>query len=271
MINKEYNLDNEKINLKINPELLEKYRNKFSSLDESKRIELEASIGWLFLTDDIKKKRREQLQSIMRTNDIVLLILAFIGIFSNVISSSMYLSSQKVSDAEGKINIQLIPDETNTVFAFRVVTSITTLFLLIFLIRHYLIRLKFMKFKQKVSISSSLYSTGLLWKMILELIICAIHSPPWLNDVCLTFSSTTGTNHEKYRVDVDLLLSSIIPLIGLMLSELLCLVFNGFCELNTQKSSILTVQLLSICPCALIGWITKSVQNTALIKSKNAH
>ena len=93
MINKEYNLDNEKINLKINPELLEKYRNKFSSLDESKRIELEASIGWLFLTDDIKKKRREQLQSIMRTNDIVLLILAFIGIFSNVISSSMYLSS----------------------------------------------------------------------------------------------------------------------------------------------------------------------------------
>ena len=45
MINKEYNLDNEKINLKINPELLEKYRNKFSSLDESKRIELEASIG----------------------------------------------------------------------------------------------------------------------------------------------------------------------------------------------------------------------------------
>ena len=212
MINKEYNLDNEKIKLKINPELLEKYRNKFNSLDESKRIELEASIGWLFLTDDIKKKRREQLQSIMRTNDIVLLILAFIGIFSNVISSSMYLSSQKVSDAEGKINIQLIPDETNTVFAFRVVTSITTLFLLIFLIRHYLIRLKFMKFKQKVSISSSLYSTGLLWKMILELIICAIHSPPWLNDVCLTFSSTTGTNHEKYRVDVDLFLSSIIPL-----------------------------------------------------------
>ena len=167
MINKEYNLDNEKLNLKINPELLEKYRNKFNSLDESKRIELEASIGWLFLTDDIKKKRREQLQSIMRTNDIVLLILAFIGIFSNVISSSMYLSSQKVSDAEGKINIQLIPDETNTVFAFRVVTSITTLFLLIFLIRHYLIRLKFMKFKQKVSIISSLYSTGLLWKMIL--------------------------------------------------------------------------------------------------------
>ena len=167
MINKEYNLDNEKINLKINPELLEKYRNKFNSLDESKRIELEASIGLLFLTDDIKKKRREQLQSIMRTNDIVLLILAFIGIFSNVISSSMYLSSQKVSDAEGKINIQLIPDETNAVFAFRVVTSITTLFLLIFLIRHYLIRLKFIKFKQKVSIISSLYSTGLLWKMIL--------------------------------------------------------------------------------------------------------
>ena len=89
MINKTDNLDNEKFNLKVNPELLEKYRNKFNSLDKSKRMELEASIAWLFLTDDIKKQKRELLQKSMKINDIILLVLAFIGIFCNVISSSL--------------------------------------------------------------------------------------------------------------------------------------------------------------------------------------
>lgn len=212
MINKTDNLDNEKFNLKVNPELLEKYRNKFNSLDKSKRMELEASIAWLFLTDDIKKQKRELLQKSMKINDIILLVLAFIGIFCNVISSSLYLSTKKISDSDGKINIQLIPDETKVVFYFRLITSATTLCLMFFLVRHYFIQLRFLIFKQKVSISSSLYSTGLLWKLLAEIVICLVHSPPWLNDVCITFSSTTGTNGEKYRVDIDLFLSSIIPL-----------------------------------------------------------
>ena len=89
-------------------------------------------------------------------------------------------------------------------FTFRIITSITTIFLLFCVIRHYRIQLEMLIFKQNVSITSSLYSTGLLWKLIAELVICAIHSPPWLNDVTVTFSSTTGNSSTKYIVDIDL-------------------------------------------------------------------
>lgn len=202
---------NQYLESRVNSELLEKYRRKFNELDKNKRKELEASIAWLFLTDDIKKQKREAVQKIMHRNDLSILIFAFIGIITNVISSSLYLTSKHVTDSEGKVNIQLIPKETQTVFIFRMITSVTTFFLLIALVRHYIIRLKFLKMKQKVSITATLYSTGLIWRLLAELFVCIVHSPPFLEDVCITFSSTTGTNKERYRVDIDLFLSSIIP------------------------------------------------------------
>lgn len=202
----------DKASKRLNPILLEKYRNKFKNLDANKRKELEASICNLFMTDEIKKNKRESIQKTMKHNDISMMIFAFIGIITNVISSSMYLKSKHITDSEGKINIQLIPNETKLIRYLRMITSFTTLLLIIFLIRHYNIRLKFLIMKQKISVASSLYSTGLIWKLLSEILICLIHSPPYLNDICVTFSSTTGTNHEKYRVDIDLFLCSIIPL-----------------------------------------------------------
>ena len=202
----------DKASKRINPSLLEKYRNKFKNMDPNKRKELEASICNLFVTDEIKKNKRESIQKKMKYNDLAMMSFAFIGIFTNVISSSMYLKGKHIKDSEGKINIQLIPNETNFIRILRSITSITTFLLIIFLIRHYNIRLKFLIMKQKISVASSLYSTGLIWKLLSEILICLIHSPPYLNDICITFSSTTGTNHEKYRVDIDLFLCSIIPL-----------------------------------------------------------
>ena len=206
------NFDFSKIEKKINPKLLEEYRERFNNLDIKKQRELQASLCMLLIPDDLKKKKREEIQKVMKYNDTILLIIAFIGVFTNILSSSLYLKSHQVTDKEGKINIELISKETKLVLFLRIITSITTIILLILLIRTYLIRLKFLKFKQKLNINATLYSSKLLWKLILELLICSIHSPPKLNDKCITFTSTTGTNHEKYRVDVDLFLSSIIPL-----------------------------------------------------------
>jgi len=206
------NFDYSKIEKKINPKLLEEYRERFNNLDIKKQRELQASLCMLLIPDDLKKKKREEIQKVMKYNDTILLIIAFIGVFTNILSSSLYLKSHQVTDKEGKINIELISKETKLVLFLRTITSITTIILLILLIRTYLIRLKFLKFKQKLNINATLYSSKLLWKLILELLICSIHSPPKLNDKCITFTSTTGTNHEKYRVDVDLFLSSIIPL-----------------------------------------------------------
>lgn len=56
-----------------------------------------------------------------------------------------------------------------------------------------------------------MYSSGFLWKLSAETCICLIHSPPFMNNICLTFASTTGSK-QIYSVDLDLFLSSIIPL-----------------------------------------------------------
>ena len=140
-------------------------------MDPNKRKELEASICNLFMTDEIKKNKRESLQKKMKYNDLTMMTFAFIGIITNVISSSMYLKSKHITDSEGKINIQLIPNETKLIRLLRTITSITTFLLIIFLIRHYNIRLKFLIMKQKISVASSLYSTGLIWKLLSEILI----------------------------------------------------------------------------------------------------
>jgi hypothetical protein len=73
-----------------NPDLVQKYRDKF--LDPKSKKELEAALGWLFLTDNIKRKTRESIQNSMRNNDRITLILAIIGIIGNVIASSIYIT-----------------------------------------------------------------------------------------------------------------------------------------------------------------------------------
>jgi hypothetical protein len=80
--------------------------------------------------------------------------------------------------------------------------------LIIFLVRHYLIRLKFAIYKQKLDISANLYNSSLWWKLALEIFVCIFHSPPYLDNVRVNFPTTTG---EYNLVDVDLLLSSITP------------------------------------------------------------
>lgn len=105
-------------------------------------------------------------------------------------------------------SIIIVPNKTFLVTILRVITSISTGFLIIFLIRHYFIRLKFDKFKQKVDISATLYSTGLLWNLLLEIIVCIIHSPPFMDELKINLP----TNNKENYVDMDLVLSSIIPL-----------------------------------------------------------
>ena len=67
----------DKASKRLNPILLEKYRNKFKNLDANKRKELEASICNLFMTDEIKKNKRESIQKTMKHNDISMMIFAF--------------------------------------------------------------------------------------------------------------------------------------------------------------------------------------------------
>ena len=88
---------NEKI-FNPNPALVEKYRKKFKSMDKNKKKEMMAALGWVFLTDNIQKSTRENIQKSMKINDRIALFLALVGIITNIIASSIYITfSQSVS------------------------------------------------------------------------------------------------------------------------------------------------------------------------------
>jgi hypothetical protein len=75
-----------------NPELVEKYRKKFDSMEKSKKKELMTALGWVFLPDNVQKATREKIQNSMKINDRITLFLAFIGIITNIIASTIYIN-----------------------------------------------------------------------------------------------------------------------------------------------------------------------------------
>jgi hypothetical protein len=81
----------------LDQNIVEKVKGSFTSLNSKKRKELEASLGWLFLTDNIKKKTREKIQNQMRKNDGLALIFAVIGVLANIIASTIYVTFEQVS------------------------------------------------------------------------------------------------------------------------------------------------------------------------------
>ena len=144
--------ENKTISYKTHPHLLKLYYNKFTHLELSKRREIESALGNLFLPNNLSKRKREELHSQMKFNDTCTLIFAFIGIVTNITSFYLYLTPKRVYD-NNYVNIILIPNETHFVFAFRLITSITTIILIALIIRHYNILLRFLKQKQQININ----------------------------------------------------------------------------------------------------------------------
>ena len=70
------------------------------TISSSKRKELESSLSWLFLTETIKEKTKGKITSSMRINDKYILILAIIGILSNIFATSFFFS---FSAGKGKL------------------------------------------------------------------------------------------------------------------------------------------------------------------------
>jgi len=196
----------------INPVLLEQARHKIKSFDKSKVKQIKAIIGRFFITDSLNLSNRQKIQLQMKWNDLLAIFMAMIGLICNIISSAIYITFDKMEyalDGVYYISIQVIPNPSAEVQILRFCTSVSTLILLFFIIRHYYIRLEFMIYKQIVDISATLTSTKLIFYLLLEILICAIHSPPYLNNFTVLVDTTTGT---PTPVDLDLILSSIVPM-----------------------------------------------------------
>jgi len=180
------------------------------ALEKSKCGELEYNIGWLFYSDKLKKKKREAIQEKMKNNDKITILLAFLGIVFNIIASAKYITfSKSWNDERTRISINIISNYSSLVIFLRYLTTISTLIMFFFIYRHYTLRLESDKFKQKQPLNASMYSAGLLWMFIFEIILCSVHSPPFLNDFKVNIRQISGASN---LVDLDIFLSSMIPI-----------------------------------------------------------
>jgi hypothetical protein len=75
-----------------NHDVINNYRDKATNIDAKQKKDLMASIAWLFLTDNIKKNTREKIQKDLKRNDTITMVLAFLGVITNVISSTIYVN-----------------------------------------------------------------------------------------------------------------------------------------------------------------------------------
>lgn len=188
----------------INKEMLKTSRKNLESLKPEKQQELMAALGWLFLTDDIKLKYIDKKKREMKINDLIALIFAFVGLITNITASYMYASSyllpSKDENNQDTMSIIVFTNPTPVVQLLRLITTLTTGILQFFIYRHYQLRMEFMVIKQKVEVTSTLYSSGILWYMIIEMFICIFHSPPFLDNVKIT----------SFNIDIDFYLVSLI-------------------------------------------------------------
>jgi hypothetical protein len=206
------NLDNKK-----NDGSYEIVKKRYDSMTDIQKKELVSAISWFFLTDNIKKNIRLKIQRDMKLMDIASLIFALLGVLTQIVASYFYIEFVKKEEISkiilivgGKFSIDVVSNiDSNTVQILRFITSFTTLLLLILIVMHYKTRLNFLIFKQRVDINASLFSTRLIYPMLLELLICVIHSYPYMNGVMVQINSTTS-DQMKIDIDLDLIISFLV-------------------------------------------------------------
>lgn len=100
--NKNKSIENQVPNINVQQSSEEEYykkaKAKYSEMSEKKKKELQFSMSWFLLTDNIIKKTRLQIQSRMKIMDLISLFLAALGVFTNILSSFYYINYTKSID-----------------------------------------------------------------------------------------------------------------------------------------------------------------------------
>eukprot|EP00357_Protocruzia_adherens_P011713 CAMPEP_0114990140 /NCGR_PEP_ID=MMETSP0216-20121206/10613_1 /TAXON_ID=223996 /ORGANISM="Protocruzia adherens, Strain Boccale" /LENGTH=459 /DNA_ID=CAMNT_0002353247 /DNA_START=259 /DNA_END=1638 /DNA_ORIENTATION=+ len=137
----------------------------------------------IWITQRQIKRQQRDIQMKMKKNDIIAAALGIVG------SSLAFFQTELYYDFQD----EYVPQEMNTVTTFhgykttpintmlRVIITITTALLLVFIYRHYRFYIKFLKARQKLDIGDDMRSSGLLYPLLFELVFCSIHMPPGVN------------------------------------------------------------------------------------------
>ena len=187
----------------------------YLGIDMSKNLERKQkllwikTINWYLLTNNLKDKIRDYIEKKMKILDIVIILLAALGLLTNGLQMTFYLKFNKFKEKDGTFTIKIIGESSDLIEALRFVTSGTTLIVIILIMIHYEIKKNYLIFKHEIPFNSSYFSKNLIIPMIIEIILILIHTPPFFNDVKI-YLYTTGSNSEKVPIYLDLFISVFI-------------------------------------------------------------
>ena len=156
------------------------------------------TITWYILADNIKDKIRDFIEKKLKSLDITIIILAFLGVVTNSIQMSFYLN-YTIIKTDNRYSINIKGESSNLIEALRFITSISTLIVIILVFFHYRIKKNFLIFKYEIPINSSMLSNNLTIPMIIEIIFLIVHTPPFFNNMTINY---------RYK-DVDFVVSEL--------------------------------------------------------------
>jgi hypothetical protein len=94
--------ENSESKLEVDEEVYKKIKKKYTEMSDKSKDELISSMSWFFLTDDIIKKTRLEIQAKMKIRDTISIFLAAIGVLTNILASYNYIDFEKVEEGDGK-------------------------------------------------------------------------------------------------------------------------------------------------------------------------
>ena len=183
------------------------------NLENKQKLLWIKTINWYLLADNIKDKIRDYIEKKMKLLDIVIILLAGLGLLTNGLQMNFYLSFEKRKniDENGNITYSIIITgaTSNLIEILRCISSFSSLIVIILIMIHYNIKKNYLIFKHEIPFNSSYCSTNLIIPMIIEIILILIHTPPFFNDIQIRLS-TTGSNKEIVPIYLDLFISVFI-------------------------------------------------------------
>ena len=167
------------------------------------------TITWYILADNIKDKIRDFIEKKLKSLDITIIILAFLGVVTNSIQMSFYLN-YTIIKTDNRYSINIKGESSNLIEALRFITSISTLIVIILVFFHYRIKKNFLIFKYEIPINSSMLSNNLTIPMIIEIIFLIVHTPPFFNNMTINYRYKDVNIEEDIPIYIDLFISAFI-------------------------------------------------------------
>jgi len=166
------------------------------------------TITWYMLADNLKDRIRDFIEKKVKTLDITIIILAFLGVVTNLLQMSFYLNFTVLKE-NNFYTINIEGKSSNLIEGLRIITSLSTLIIIILVYFHYRVKRLFLIFKHEIPFNSLLFSKNLIFPMVVEIIVLIIHTPPFFNDVYINYK-ITGNHEETIHVYLDLFISAFI-------------------------------------------------------------